>query len=782
MARFVAIEAPSGYGKTTYLASLGGVWVGLLPGEGSPEAFLPLLYRAVLGKNPKNGEAPHQIVRTLVEAIGETEIRIAVDDAHHLHPPSVDYLLAVLQAPRVHLVVAGRNLAPFLSLPRMVASGQAKLVGPEDLIALTGIQPVALEEEVERRLRTMPDNERRALISLAGLPLWRHEDLSSRGLTYHSLVVVHGLPIHRQKGVYWPHEILQNALLEQASPEALLANARVLEANRPALAVKLYAKARVYEDVIRLALSRMEHWIAYSRWDEVLDWLGEVPAPYLGPLAGLVALARLETGQVGEALALATRAAGDPLALVTLALHAFREERYQEARDLAGQAIQLAHGVVRILARRVELAARNAGQKGDGESVGLLREVQALLREAEPWVGQHLAVESMLISLLPGREQVVAKTGFYRALDAGLPQRAIPFLMAWLEGAVLKARDGHFDELHDLEAWIDHLIRVGSHGMPIVTAYSWLAKGAVLAYRQKLLDAASALHQARVWAADYRMFSPWYSATQLLCEVLLARGDLKETEVLLHEMDAHVTSHNLSSEHEVHWALWLMHRGKTAEAWKRLQKASQGSALAKALQGKPVDQDDAWLAISLRVLGVHPYPRIVSLHDQALYAENGYRHALSDQEMLYILALLQGPATAEELAERVYEDADKVQAVHTTMFRLRQKGVPGLLTRGRKYVLEGYRLDVVLRIEAARSLPYLLEDLGLDTVLCKDHPLYEHFRETLRAMAKALALEWVRRGVLLPNAHLIDPEDPHYLEALGRPEVAHPLEEGSRWH
>lgn len=123
-----------------------------------------------------------------------------------------------------------------------------------------------------------------------------------------------------------------------------------------------------------------------------------------------------------------------------------------------------------------------------------------------------------------------------------------------------------------------------------------------------------------------------------------------------------------------------------------------------------------------------------------------------------------------------------MQAVHTTMFRLRQKGVPGLLTRGRKYVLEGYRLDVALRIEAARSLPYLLEDLGLDTVLCKDHPLYEHFRETLRAMAKALALKWVRRGVLLPNAHLIDPEDPHYLEALGRPEVAHPLEEGSRWH
>ncbi|BDG29967.1 hypothetical protein [Thermus thermophilus] len=148
-------------------------------------------------------------------------------------------------------------------------------------------------------------------------------------------------------------------------------------------------------------------------------------------------------------------------------------------------------------------------------------------------------------------------------------------------------------------------------------------------------------------------------------------------------------------------------------------------------------------------------------------------------ETLVLLGLLEGPATPGELAERVYGDEERAHAVHTALHRLRSKNAP-VRTHGRRYVLEGCRLDLALSLEAARSIPHLLP-LDLPSLLPGDEPIYASWRARLLAQAKAVALEWAQRGKPIPGAHLLDPEDPEYLDALGHRAALEVLKEGVAW-
>lgn len=777
MPRLVAIEAPSGYGKTTYLASLGGAWVGLLPGESTPETLLRLLHMALLGTPPAEPHAPG-MARALLEALGQREVLLVVDDAHHLSPAAAEYLVALLGVPGLTLYVAGRDLSNIRALPRLVASGLAKVLGPEDLQALTGLVPVHLEEEVERRLDAMPPGEYQALLSLAGLPLWREGDLQRANLSFHLLVVVHGLPIQRRKGVYWPQEALQEALIRRAGAEVLIHNAARLEGSHPGLAARLYVRAGAPQEVLRLAEPRMEGWIAYSRWDEVLEWLDPLPEEHLGPLAGLVALARLERGHVESALALAHAYPTDPLALLTLAIHAYRAGRAAEAQTLAEKVLAGQNrGLVEVLARRIALAARMAQGL---PRANLVEEVKALLRKAEVWPSQYLAVLSQYLALSPSPSPALAREGFRKSIELGLPQRAAPFLMSWVEAALV----GQAEPGEVLEG-ARKLQEYGRLGVPLALVYGHLAEGVLLAYRGDWEAAVAAFLAARLHASEGGFWDVWYSATQSLVEVHLAQGNLREVAELLDEMDLVVEAKDLVPTHQVYRALWLLHQGEAYQAYLLLEEAKdrtgEAGTIARALLGLAVthEEETPWFSLSKRLLGLPASPRVVSVTDRALYAD-GLKLRLSFTELTYLLALMLAPGTPAEIAERVYGDPGKAQAVHTAMSRLRGKGVPGLVTRGRRYVLEGYRLDLALRIEASRHLPHLLEGLDLDA-LPSEQPVWELWRERLRAMAKAVALEWARRGVRIPGAHLLDPEDPDYLEAMGHRECVYTLAQGEKW-
>ncbi|MDM7324918.1 MAG: hypothetical protein P3W93_008075 [Thermus sp.] len=781
MPRLVAIEAPSGYGKSTYLASLGGAWVALLPGESTPEVLLRLVHRALLGHPPRETTAP-SMVRALLDALGGQKVLLAVDDVHHLSPEAADYLLALLQAPGLTLYIAGRDLGHLRALPSLIASGMAALLGPDDLVAITGRPPGPSPQEVEYRLDAMPADERAALISLAGLPFWREEELEARGLSGYLLVAVHGLPVLRQKGVYWPHEILQEALVAQAAPGQLLQNAARLADHQPNLAIPLYLQANAFHEVIRLCEGRVEAWIANSQWDEVLGFLGNVPEEHLGPLAGLVALARLEMGQVTGALRIAHKHPQDPLAIITLALHAYRAGRFGESQVLAERARYVAaKRIDALLAKRVLLAARLALGHPREE---LLPAAKALLKEAEPWPSQHLGVLSFFLSISPSPSPALAESGFRKSLELGLPHRAVSFLMVWLEAYLQLAEKGQGDAT-PLQQAIQEVLSYGRLGVPLATVYGHLAEGAFLAYQGELERATEALTAARFHAAEKEIWDVWYSATQVLAEVRYAQGDLQAVDTLVAEMDQVVEVRDLVPMHLVYKALLRLRQGEAGEAYRLLAQAKdlpgESGATARVLLGLAVNPEEVggWFALSCRLLGLSAVPRVVSLRDQALYA-NGVQLHLSPKELVYLLALMLGPGTTAEISERVYGNPDSAQAVHTTISRLRSKGVPGLTARGRRYVLEGYRLDLALRIEAARQLPQLLQGLDLEA-LPSDQPVWEEWRERLKAMAKAVALEWARRGVFIPGVHLLDPEDPDYLEALGQREALYALQQGERW-
>ncbi|WP_162798761.1 hypothetical protein [Thermus caldifontis] len=718
------------------------------------------------------------MARALLEALGQREVLLTVDDTHHLNPAAADYLVALLGAPGLTLYLAGRDLGNIRALPRLVASGLATVLGPEDLLALTGYLPVHLEEEVEHRLDAMRPGEYQALLSLAGLPLWREEDLQRAGLSFHQLVAVHGLPIGRRKGVYWPQEVLREALIRRAGAEVLIRNAARLEGSHPGLAARLYVRAGAPQEVLRLAEPRTEGWIAYSRWDEVLEWLGPVPEEHLGPLAGLVALARLEKGNVEGALALAHAYPTDPLALLTLALHAYRAGRAAEAQALAERALAGENrGVVELLARRIALAARMA-QGVPGAS--LLEEAKALLRKAEVWPSQYLAVLSQYLALSPRPTPALAQEGFRKCMELGLPQRAAPFLMSWVEAALV----GQAEPEEVLEG-ARKLQEYGRLGVPLALVCGHLAEGSLLAYKGEWEGAEAAFQRARLHASEGDFWDMWYSATQSLVEVHLAQGNLREVGALLDEMDLVVEARDLVPTHRVYRALWLLRQGEVHRAHRLLEEAKddpgEAGAIARALLGVALTprEETPWFSLSKRLLGLPTTSRVVSATEQALYA-HGLKLRLSFSELTYLLALMLAPGTPGEIAERVYGDPGKAQAVHTAMSRLRSKGVPGLATQGRRYVLEGYRLDLALRIEASRQLPHLLEGLDLGT-LPSEPPVWEVWQERLRTMAKAVVLEWARRGVRISGAHLLDPEDPEYLEALGYPEALHALAQGERW-
>ncbi len=770
MPRVVAIEAPAGYGKTTYLATLPGAWVGLLPGEGAPEEVVRLVYRALLGQPPPPG-LPATLMRALLdELFKRPEFHLRVDDVHHLTPEGADFLLGLLQHPGAHLYLAGRDLLPFRLLPRLVASGEAEVLGPEELLARTGFTPRPLEEEVERRLSTMPPKEREALVSLAGLPIWRERDLESRGLSYADLVAIHGLPIHRARGAYWPHDVLQEALLARADEAVLARNARALEADHPELAARLYVLARRPEEVVRLALPRAKTWLEEGRWPEVVAWLGPLPEETLGPLRGLLALAYLERGESAKALRLADRE--DSLSLVVRALHAFRLERVAQAKELASRAVARATcPLERILAARVALAARyELGERVD-------EEVAALLSESVPFPAQHLAVRSFQLYLSPN--YALAKEGLEFSLQAGYPHRAVAFLQAAVRS--LFREEGSPEEVL---AASERLLAEGHRGTRFVLPHAHVERAHVFVLLDQLQSAVGELERAMDEALLWPLWSVWRSAMELLVEVRLAQGLLKEAKTLLDALEARAQEVGFEPP-KLHTALWHLFSGRPDLARPLLEEAAkepkENGLLASVLLGRPVAEDaKVRVGPSLRLLRLSPwYGPVLSLKDRTLLLPGQDPIRLTEVETMVLLGLLDGPATPSELAERVYGDEGRAHAVHTALHRLRGKNAP-VRTYGRRYVLEGCRLDIALALEAARSIPHLLP-LDLPSLLPGDEPIYASWRERLLAQAKAVAVEWARRGKLIPGAHLLDPEDPEYLEALGHVAALEVLREGTAW-
>ncbi|MEN2982810.1 MAG: AAA family ATPase [Thermus sp.] len=782
MPRLVAIEAPAGWGKSTYLLRRAqeedGVYVAFFPGEGTIRDLIRLLYSALFHE-----PAPEPLPRATRELLDRLEGQaplLLMDDIHHLIPEAGDILLALLEATPVRLVVAGRHLIPLRFLPRLLGRGVAERLGPEDLTRLVGFPPLALDEEVEARLEAMPEGLRASLVDLAGLPLWREGELWSRGLSYPLLVGVHGLPIHRHKGVYWPHEALQEALVRRASREILSRNAARLEEENPALSARLYLLSGHPDRAVKLALRRAPSWLAESAWGEAIAWLSEVPAEALSPLGGLLALALLETGQVERALALARAYPEDALSLIALAIHAYRAGEFAESLRLAQEALggrTFATALTHLLARRVSLAARLALGERD-----LKEETLALLEEAQPYPGQALAVQSFLLHLVhPETRLEGAERGFRHAL-ATCPHRAVGFLQAYVEAALLLAHRGQ-PGLVARAIELARELREAGRTHRFVLPFALFLEGGLHAFRGQLEEAASALEQAQEEALTWPIPDVWRAATELLTEVRLAQGLLEAAHALVGELEAH------GHPSPLYKGLLALYRGDMASALPLLEVAAEGplakGALARALLGRPVDpEEEPWVLVSLSLLGgIAPWGgRVLSLRERVAYVPE--RVDLTEREFVYLLALLQGPATPQELAERVYGEGgtERVGAVHTSIFRLRAKRIPGLETLGNRYVLRGYRLDIALHLEAARHFPHLLQAFDPDTLIPGEEPVYAYWREEIRQQAKAVALEWAHKGVALPHAHLLDPEDPVFLEALGHRAAIEALREGNRWH
>jgi len=774
MPRIVAVQAPAGFGKTTLLRSTGLPYVVLFPGEGTPERLALLLHSALLGEKPPPAP-PFLLFRDLLDRLPDT-FSLALDDAHHLTPQAADFLQPLLERPGARVYVAGRDLSALRFLPRLLARGEAELLEAEELARRLGVCPRHLREEVRRRLQALPSSELQALVSLAGHPFWREDLLKRRGLSPEVLVRDHGLPLQRKESVFFPHEFLQEALLERASSEDLLANALFLEKEAPHLAAPLYLRAGHPQAVVRLALDQAERWLLESRFQEVVSWLSGVPHEALSPLRGLLALAYLETGRTEEALALA-RTQEDALSLITSAIHALRIGRYRAASRLAERALARPGPFpvpTRLLAERVRLTALLSLDPGRREE--LKGELLRLLEEASPYPAQELAVRSLYLFAFPEGGLRQAVEGFHRSMELGYPNRAVAFLQAASEAALGELFLGRPQPAVQVLSLAEELLAAGRAGAGFVIPFTQCLRAQILALQDRLEEALAAIEEGRREARERSLTDAWRGLSELGVEVLIALARqgrvqaLAQARALVEEMEAEASASGKPAPH-LHRGLVFLLEGRLPEAFRELEQAAslEGAnafvalaLLGRALPGNPPPYAQA----SLHLLGLSFVPRVLSVRDRTAYTPHPV--SLSVLEVRLLLALLPGPASPQELAHLLYGEESRIGAIYTALSRLRKKGVH-LRKEGGRYVLEGYRLDLHLLLENARFFPHLLLPFaqpGLSALLPYQDPFIEDLRDELLETAKGLVLEHASRGAVLPWAALLDPEDPHYRSAL----------------
>ncbi|HET7038616.1 MAG TPA: AAA family ATPase, partial [Gemmatimonadales bacterium] len=135
--RLTLIIADSGYGKTTLLAQWGATlpeetaqaWFAARSTDAVPRTFTRRL-TAVLGEFV----ALERTARRLEEALDglERDVVLVLDDVHHLGAPGLPVLRLLLEHPRLHLVLAGREI-PDLPLARLRIQEQVVELSAADL-------------------------------------------------------------------------------------------------------------------------------------------------------------------------------------------------------------------------------------------------------------------------------------------------------------------------------------------------------------------------------------------------------------------------------------------------------------------------------------------------------------------------------------------------------------------------------------------------------------------------------------------------------------------------
>ncbi|SMB81846.1 AAA family ATPase [Deinococcus hopiensis] len=413
-ARLIALLAPSGYGKTTLLGQYARAtqqkvaWLTLTPDMADPLALAEALAYSIgrslpglaLTRFQAACEEPTQseiTARALARdlAAADVNLRLILDQGHHLMPASSRWLETFLQSlPEGHQVLMGSYDGAHLRIARLSAQAQVLILGARDLaftpeeaqlylqvrgvtehaealsaglegwpagLALTSGNTalyISPSQIIQEALSALPDTLRATLPEAAVLAVWSETRVRDLGiqLPYGWLeqLVQHGLPLTPLgQGLYRPHQLIVGELERELSYQEeraseLYGRAGRLEEQSGNLigALQAYRRGANTTDLLRLLeqltfnlIQRSEYHVAAQLLRDI-DWR-ELPRP----LQGLAALILSRTGQARQAepILRALRAAQvDTIPEVALALAdaAIRQGQLQIAQTHVEAALE----------------------------------------------------------------------------------------------------------------------------------------------------------------------------------------------------------------------------------------------------------------------------------------------------------------------------------------------------------------------------------------------------------------------------------------------------------
>lgn len=501
--RVVLLIAPSGYGKTTVLAQHARVtprlvvWLTLSPDDANPDVLGQALVDAVRRSLPDmafsqwlvtcaQGDGLRRAARTLARDLDTLPpCDFIFDEIDVLGPDAGRWLgECIRQLGAAHRALLAGHSGDGLQPARLLAAGDAELLGPDDLVfspqesaAYLGARAfqgdadavhlhaegwpasvvltatpglITSAELVVEALSQLPTDVEAGLPEAAVLPVWSERSAGALGcqLPAQWLLAAQraGLPVTPLgQGRFRPHALLRGVLEERLArvPERhralhLAAGRHAESEGEPLAALRCYHAAGQPAEATRVLDSIAPQLARRGQSALLRSLLESVPAQTLSaPLQALLAYAWVETGEVarGEVL-LATQGSGiddQPWALAAACHLAGR--RGQHARQLAladrGLARQPDQVLEHALRQARALALLNLGRLDEGvtASEALVRDIEA--GGATCRLGDALALWAFAL-LSAGRpaerEQVMWRAlALHRQLDQ--PQQADQLLL-----------------------------------------------------------------------------------------------------------------------------------------------------------------------------------------------------------------------------------------------------------------------------------------------------------------------------------------------------------------
>ncbi|ULH17414.1 hypothetical protein MF271_19025 (plasmid) [Deinococcus sp. KNUC1210] len=602
--RAVFFVAPSGYGKSVVLAQWarqqgsGVLWLRLREDDQDPRSLLTGIAEAArlaaVALDAWDALPPGATREQRIDALADDlnaapeNLTLILDGGDHLSAESARAVLSLLdRLGDGHRLMVAQHAGSHLSAAPLVASGQAMLIGPEQL-ALTPDETAALAQQlrtgpvdahalqaayagwpapilltlyshtqpgtpspaelIDHLLLPLPSAVQTQLPALSVLEHWSEAQAHALGLTLPSgwlgELLRLGLPITRSADASVPHDLLRQVLDTQlqAQPErfrALHVAQGVHEAtSQPYRALRHFLAGGRPDLAVPLAEALVSQWYRAADWQLALTVLTQFPQAALSAnLRALLGLARLETGDADGGLAILLAQDQDGSATATsyfgLTIAEFRRGRVEEGLAWVAKGLPFAHeerDCIQLLRSRASLLVAS------GRPSEALAPAEEGVQRAEALGEASLSIATLTVLAYvydhldqSDRATEMNERAYQVGLQARLPHRIMPTIHPLTLTYLSRG------ELARAETMVQQFLHATS-AYPLGIAVAEMALGLTYLVQGRTDLAITTLEHSLTHHLDHGTYSLAAEALNLLVDALRQTGRQQEARALYHRV------------------------------------------------------------------------------------------------------------------------------------------------------------------------------------------------------------------------------------------------------